>query len=596
MNLTKSNFIVARTCPTKLYYVKMDYPSSMDENEFMQFLADGGYMVEKMAKLLFPSGRELPRSNDPEKAFEHVKQAVVGGNVTLFEATVVQGNMQARLDILQRQGSVLNLIEVKSSSIDELVEGESPFRNSRSEIASAWRPYLEDVTYQFNLLSKAFPDLKVVPHLCVVDKSKSATENTTFQNFQLRSAARSHTVVDYTGDRAALAKDHLLAVVDVTAEVAELLAEVVVEAKRFAKSLAGDPIKRIAPEIGQHCKNCEFRVDAPPGEPDGFRECWGEMADTQHHVLDLYRIDLVGGKGRDVPAEMAMAGKCSMLDIPRDQLRGAVRARQIIQIDHTAKDTEFIDPLLAGVLDRHSYPLHFIDFEASRPALPYHKSRRPYEVEAFQWSCHTVPEAGSPTTHAEWLNRADVFPNFEFARSLMEHLGRKGTVLMWSSFEKTALKEILAQYDEDKHDDPELRDWLVWVTGKEGPLEDMMEIAKAHYFHPMMKGSLSIKYVLPAVWSADKKLRASPEFSKYGKLDANGALLSPYATLPPVQIAGIEVAVQEGTSAVIAYQEMLFGLGKKDPEARKKYAQLLLEYCKLDTNAMVLIWRHWTES
>jgi hypothetical protein len=50
MYLTKSDFKVARTCATKLYYRKLRYPSRLQEDEYLQFLADGGYMVETIAK------------------------------------------------------------------------------------------------------------------------------------------------------------------------------------------------------------------------------------------------------------------------------------------------------------------------------------------------------------------------------------------------------------------------------------------------------------------------------------------------------------------------------------------------------------------
>ncbi|MCB1226582.1 MAG: hypothetical protein KDK99_12280 [Verrucomicrobiales bacterium] len=54
--LTKSDFKVARSCPTKLFYKKQRYPSSDEENEYLQFLAEGGYMVEALACLSFQEG------------------------------------------------------------------------------------------------------------------------------------------------------------------------------------------------------------------------------------------------------------------------------------------------------------------------------------------------------------------------------------------------------------------------------------------------------------------------------------------------------------------------------------------------------------
>ena len=66
-----------------------------------------------------------------------------------------------------------------------------------------------------------------------------------------------------------------------------------------------------------------------------------------------------------------------------------------------------------------------------------------------------------------------------------------------------------------------------------------------------------------------------------------------YETLPPLVIAGVEQAVREGTGAVRAYHGMLYGSEKHDAEARDAWRRLLLQYCELDTLAMVMVWRHW---
>jgi len=51
MFLTKNNFLTARSCPTKLYFKKLDYPSLSDDDPYLEFLADGGYMVETIILL-----------------------------------------------------------------------------------------------------------------------------------------------------------------------------------------------------------------------------------------------------------------------------------------------------------------------------------------------------------------------------------------------------------------------------------------------------------------------------------------------------------------------------------------------------------------
>jgi hypothetical protein len=78
-------------------------------------------------------------------------------------------------------------------------------------------------------------------------------------------------------------------------------------------------------------------------------------------------------------------------------------------------------------------------------------------------------------------------------------------------------------------------------------------------------------------------------------LDENGNVLDPYDTLEPLPIGAKEEVVKEGTGAMRAYQEMMFGLSAGDIGERESLGKLLLQYCKLDTAAMVIIWRHWIE-
>ena len=298
MYLTKSDFKVARTCSTKLFYKKNRYPSLMDDNPYLEFLADGGYMVETMAKLLYPDGKEIGSWDKPEQAFAETTKALQVTDVTLFEATVINGKLLARVDILQKKGKTLKLIEVKYTSLDSVADGPNPFRGKRGGIDSGWRPYLEDVAFQTVVLRRAFPDFKIIPYLCVVDKAKSATENVMFDKFKIRTGsgpqARFRPQVEYTGDAKRLPKEHLLAIADVSDLVEELENEVAVAADEFAKSVGEKTITRITPHIGKHCKGCEYRLHADDSK-NGFAECWGKLATPTPHILDLYRVDLMGG-------------------------------------------------------------------------------------------------------------------------------------------------------------------------------------------------------------------------------------------------------------------------------------------------------------
>ena len=67
----------------------------------------------------------------------------------------------------------------------------------------------------------------------------------------------------------------------------------------------------------------------------------------------------------------------------------------------------------------------------------------------------------------------------------------------------------------------------------------------------------------------------------------------PYQALPPLIIDGTRCEVAEGTGAMRAYEAMMYGVEVCAPEIRAAWRALLLEYCKLDTLAMLLIWEHW---
>ena len=596
MFLTKNDFIAARSCQTKLYYKKLGYPSLSDDDPYLEFLADGGYMVETMAKLLFPGGREFGQV-EPERAFDETRTALGVGNGTFFETTVIHNNLLARVDILLRVDDTLRVIEVKSSSFDSNADGPNPFRGKKGGILSEWREHLEDVTFQTVVLRRAFPGFQIVPNLCLIDKAKTATENVTFDKFRLCRPDGSESrrpQVDYTGDVRRLQTEHVLTFLDVTSEVAELETEVAAAVDKLAATLRPNPILRINPQIGQKCKACEYRLPEEEGRPNGFRECWGTLANAKPHVLDLYRVDLLGGKKRDVVAEMATTGKAHLKDISDACLQGDVAFRQRLQLDGTRDNREIISENLPQILASHSYPLHFIDFEGSRIALPYHIGMHPYELAAFQWSVETIRTADAQVDHAEWLHTDEVFPNFEFARRLRDQIGDQGTVYIWSHFELDVLREIRQQMENSSVNDPDLAGWLDRMTTRGNPrIVDLCALAKDHYFQPVMKGSLSIKYVIRAAWEKNSSLRGSPLFAKYVKLDEDGSLLDPYAALPPLPIGEKEEVIRDGTGAMRLYQEMMFGMARADAALRQSYRTLLLQYCELDTKAMVFIWMHW---
>jgi len=600
MHLSKSDFKVARTCGTKLYFKKLRYPSINDDNAYMEFLADGGYMVEAIAKLLYPNGREIGFDEGSQQAFQSTMEAMKGTSVELFEATYIHGQLLARSDIVIKEGDVIKLIEVKAKSFDSVEDGLNPTRGKKGGILSDWREYLEDVAFQAHIIRCLFPDSKVIPHLCLVDKSKTCSVETSFEQFDMTPRDNggnqkfSRPEVRFLGDIDALRQDHFLAIIDVTREVEEIMLAVRGAAAEFVATLTGEAPLKITPKLIPSCKKCEYKI--ADGEKNGFRECWGALAEPSPHLLDLYRVDLLGLKGA-VAIEMIEQGECSLLDVRDDDLRGKIAERQKIQLRAARSGREFVGAGLRDDLERCPYPLHFVDFEGSRTAVPYHLGMRPYEQAAFQWSCHTLAAPGAELTHKEWINVENAFPNFEFARALSDAIGTEGTVFVWSHYERSALKEIRAQMIKYAEQDIELAAWLDSMIADTGPIVDLLVLAKDYYCHPQMLGSLSIKKVLPAVWNESEAIRRHPWFNAYHRIEGS-RLLEPYETLDPLRFEDEEEeaeAVKEGTAAIRTYQAMMYGLESKDEAVRERYRKLLLNYCKLDTAAMVMIWMHWCQ-
>jgi hypothetical protein len=303
--LSKTDFKVARTCAAKLYYKKLGYPSVRDEDEYLQFLARGGYMVEAIAKLCYPEGIEIGFDKGPEEsAAETMRLLATDETITLFEATLLSGQRLARVDILRRQGNAFELIEVKAKSVDTST-GENPFRGSRGRISSEWHPYLEDVVFQYSVLRELFPAAKIVPYLCLADKAKTTAIHSLFSKFELSASTLSDArfrrpKAFYTGDSDELRRDNFLTWISVTGEVEELVPDVERSCAVFVASLR-DGVMKIPVAINVECRKCEYRLLDDALNPErtgknGFADCWGDLAWVDPHILDYYHVSSIGGR------------------------------------------------------------------------------------------------------------------------------------------------------------------------------------------------------------------------------------------------------------------------------------------------------------
>lgn len=644
--LTKSRFILGNGCPTKLFYTgKTGYANSRESDEFLQSLADGGLIVGQLARLYFPGGHEVS-TLDYAAALDETKQLLGRENVVIFEAAVAFENLFCRIDVLLKNGDELQLIEVKAKSIDG--KSNDPFRGTQGRILSGWRDYLLDIAFQRFVLQQAFPGLKVTSWLMCVDKSQECTVDGLHRLFRIVSdGPRSRCVFSRDDASDSICKEILK-----RRRVDEHLKELCSENfggrsfEQYVRWLAEnyELDNRIPPEIGVRCRGCEFRCTPEQREEglgDGFRECWSEVlgwAETDFDrptVFDLYDFR----RTQDFIDQRRIA----LEDLSEDDLgEGADAApglhpneMQRIRLNYlkAGRSDSFVDfEGLGARIAGWTFPLHFIDFETATPPVPLHRGLRPYQSLAFQFSHHTLREDGSISHTGEYLNtEPGAFPNFDFLRSLMASLGGdNGTVFRYAAHENTILNHIVEQLDDfgrDERDYEDLRNFACSISRPTGSqsnpwspgnrdMVDLRALVARHYYQSRMKGSQSIKYVLPAVLTGSEFLRDKYSKPIYGyEVDARSSrnfraqtwiqfqgdtVIDPYELLPAVfddmdkatwDRLWADDDIRGGGAAMAAYLRL-----QQDGlpvEYRRKVEQGLLKYCELDTLAMVMIVESW---
>src|SRR4051794_117598 len=107
--LSKSDFQIASTCSKKLVYKKASFETMNDANEYMEMLAQGGYIVSKYAQLTFPGAVEVKGESIDAVIAETKKLIQENENVTLLEATFSSNGKIVRTDIIEKKKNVLNI-------------------------------------------------------------------------------------------------------------------------------------------------------------------------------------------------------------------------------------------------------------------------------------------------------------------------------------------------------------------------------------------------------------------------------------------------------------------------------------------------------
>ena len=256
----------------------------------------------------------------------------------------------------------------------------------------------------------------------------------------------------------------------------------------------------------------------------------------QYHIFDLPRLrhskfcrlrELGINSIENIPADFDLTAN-------QEKVREAVKAGK-----------PYIDKeRLKRELEQLVYPLYFLDFETVTTAIPLYEDISPYTQIPTQYSLHVCSKAGQ-VVHHEYLSDHKKDCRRKLAEKLIGHCGSEGSVFCYTSFEKTVLNNLILLFPDFKKELEGLVDRLV----------DLCAILQRNYYHPDFHGSYSIKNVLPIM-------------------------------VKDLNYDNMEISNGSDAVAQFAY----LARGKYGKEEEKVVRQNLLEYCKLDTLAMVKVW------
>ncbi len=279
-------------------------------------------------------------------------------------------------------------------------------------------------------------------------------------------------------------------------------------------------------EIGMHCLS--------PSECPCHDYCWRTLAGVP--VESVFTLTTTR---MDEKFELFNKGYVSLMDLPKEGLGKA----QLLQVEGKLHiEEENIRNFLAKI----ETPVIHLDFESFQQALPEYPGIKPFQQIPFQYSLHI--EEGDRLVHKEFLADRESDPRRVLAERLIEDIPEEGTILAYNkTFEKSVINRLAARF-------PDLQPKLTSLSER---LYDLMEpFQKRWYYHPEMEGSYSIKKVLPAL---------VPEMEQA------------YGDLPGVHNGGEASSVWQNLPSVT------------DPAEVEEIRRGLLEYCRLDTLAMVRI-------
>lgn len=313
-------------------------------------------------------------------------------------------------------------------------------------------------------------------------------------------------------------------------DVISLQAEIPNNIKHFKEILKANTIPKV--DIGTHCGS--------PYECDFVGHCWKHI--PEYSIFDIANLRT------EKKFELYNKGIISLTDITSEVETKYLNKKQSRQVFAELEGRSYIDKKsISEFVSELKYPLYFLDFETIMPAIPLYDNSRPFQQLVFQYSLHLIDKKNGEPKHFEFLAKPeDGDPRIPFIKQLIKECGKTGDIITYNvSFEKTRLKELTIDF-------PEFEKPLQAIIER---LKDIMIPFKEQwYYTPKMRGSYSIKWVLPALVD---------------------------------ELSYKDLEIQEGGTASSVYAAMASGAFDGDLEKTRK---ALLAYCNLDTLAMVKIY------
>ncbi|EAK0810931.1 DUF2779 domain-containing protein [Campylobacter lari] len=329
--------------------------------------------------------------------------------------------------------------------------------------------------------------------------------------------------------------NQLFVINDITKEVLSNQNQVKENLKYFEEILSKNEEPNI--DIGTYCFD--------PYECDGYEYCWIE----QRNLCENENIFNISWLNANKKFELYQKNIINFKDIKDPSI---FNENQQIQIKASLNKEIYINKEnIKKFLDTLTYPVYHLDFESFTQVIPEYRVVKSYMQIPFQYSLHI--DYKDKLEHKEFLSECGIDPRYELVRNLINDIPKDVCVLSYNaSFEKGVIRNLALAF-------PKFCEHLLNI---EKNIKDLMiPFQNKDYYHYKMQGSYSIKKVLPAL---------IPDMEQaYKNLNL----------------------IHNGNEAMQSFEAMQ----NMSENERKSYCQALLEYCKLDTLAMVKILKHLEE-